>query len=242
MDFKHARRNRKLDLWIVVLLISTLSFGLNFIISQIDTQLDLSSDKRYSLSMESMALLNRMEQPVDLIITIAENSSMPKIMQRFLHDLELLTDALARAETPFPIRVHRADVFAPRRKEDILDQYKISEPNLLIAASPQNGTRVVFRYKEEKGINPYNSNQAFRSAESLARQSIWEAGFYSDWKEMKNGILEPGKFRGEETLLRSILELSVHSNNQKVIYFTVVTGNPALKTSIPKMEILSYEV
>lgn len=220
MDFKHAKRNRKLDVWIVVLLISSLSFGLNFIISQVDTQLDLSSDKRYSLSMESLALLNRMEQPVDLIITIAENSSMPKIMQRFLHDLELLTDALARAETPFPIRVHRADIFAPRRKEDILDHYKISEPNLLIAASPQNGTRVIFRYKEEKGINPYNSSLAFRSAESLARQSIWEAGFYSDWKEMKNGILEPGKFRGEETLLRSILELSVPSNNQKVIYFT----------------------
>ena len=113
---------------------------------------------------------------------------------------------------------------------------------MLIAASPQNGTRVIFRYKEEKGINPYNSNQAFRSTESLARQSIWEAGFYSDWKEMKNGILEPGKFRGEETLLRSILELSVHSNNQKVIYFTRGTVNPALRTSIPKMEILSYEV
>ena len=104
MDFKHAKRNRKIDVWIVVLLIITFSFGLNFIISQVDTQLDLSSDKRYSLSMESLALLNRMEQPVDLIITITENSSMPKIMQRFLHDLELLTDALARAETPFPIR------------------------------------------------------------------------------------------------------------------------------------------
>ena len=103
MDFKHAKRNRKIDVWIVVLLIITFSFGLNFIISQVDTQLDLSSDKRYSLSMESLALLNRMEQPVDLIITITENSSMPKIMQRFLHDLELLTDALARAETPFPL-------------------------------------------------------------------------------------------------------------------------------------------
>ncbi len=220
MDFKHSKRNRRLDVGVVVSLIFTLCFGLNFLISKINSQIDLSPDKRYSLSRESMALLNRMEQPVDLIITIPENSLMPKIMQRFMHDLELLTDALQRADTPFPVRVHRVDVFAPRKNKDILDQYKISQPNLLIAASPKNGTRVIFRYKEENGVNPYNSSQAFRSAESLARQAIWEAGFYSDWKEMKNGILEPGNFRGEETLLKSILELSTPSANRKVIYFT----------------------
>ena len=37
---------------------------------------------------------------------------------------------------------------------------------------------------------------------------------------MKNGILEPGKFRGEETLLKSILELSIPSRGRKVVYFT----------------------
>ena len=220
MDFKNAKRNRKLDHWVVVTLLFTLCFGLNFLISKIDAQLDISPDKKYSLSRESMALLNRMEQPVDFIITIPEKSGMPKIMQRFMHDLELLFDALERADSPFPVRVHRVDVLAPRKNEDILDKYKIAQPNLLIAASPQNGTRVIFRYKEENGVNPYSSNQAFRSAESLARQAIWEAGFYSDWKEMKNGILEPGKFRGEETLLKSILELSIPSRGRKVVYFT----------------------
>ena len=51
---------------------------------------------------------------------------------------------------------------------------------------------------------------------------------------MKNGILEPGKFRGEETLLRSILELSVHSNNQKVIYFTRGHGESSPEDLDPK--------
>ena len=99
------------------------------------------------------------------------------------------------------------------KKNDILNKYKISEPNLFVAASPQNGVRVIFRYKNEKSVNPYNNSQAFRSAESLARQAIWEAGFYSDWKEIKDGILEPGKFRGEETLVKSILDISVPSQN-----------------------------
>jgi len=220
MDFKHAKRNRRLDLWIVVVLLFSLSFGFNFLVSGIDTQIDLSPNKKYSLSRESLALLNKMDQPVDLIITLPEKASMPKIIQRFTHDLDLLLDAFERADTPFPIRVHRMDVHTPPSHDNILDRYKITQPNLVLAASPQNGTRIIFRYKDEKGSNPYDSSQAFRSTESLARQAIWEAGFYSDWKEVKNGVMEPGKFRGEETLMRFILDLASPAMERRVIYFT----------------------
>lgn len=220
MDFKHAKRNRRLDLWIVVALLFSLSFGINFLVSGIDTQIDLSPNKKYSLSRESLALLNKMDQPVDLIITLPEKASMPKIIQRFTHDLDLLLDAFEKADTPFPIRVHRMDVHTPPSRDNILDRYKITQPNLVLAASPQNGTRIIFRYKEEKGSNPYDSSQAFRSTESLARQAIWEAGFYSDWQEVKNGVMEPGKFRGEETLMRYILDLASPAMERRVVYFT----------------------
>jgi hypothetical protein len=234
MDFKHAKRNRRLDIWAVVTLLVTFSLGLNFLVSQIDHQIDLTPGKKMSLSRESLALLNQMEQDVDLVITIPEDSGMPKIMQRFMHDLELLTDALERADTPFPIRVHRINVYAPKKKNDILNKYKISEPNLFIAASPQNGVRVIFRYKNEKSVNPYNNSQAFRSAESLARQAIWEAGFYSNWKEIKDGILEPGKFRGEETLVKSILDVSVPSQTNKTIYFVRGHGEASPADTDPR--------
>jgi len=220
MDFKHAKRNRRLDHWIVVGLLFSLSFALNYLVSRIDTQIDLTPDKKYTLSRESLALLNKMDQPVDLIITLPDNPSMPKIIHRFMHDLNLLLDAFERADTPFPIRVHRMDVHTPPSRKNILDQYKITQPNLILAGSPQNGIRVIFRYKDIKGTNPYDSTQSFRSAESLARQAIWEAGFYSDWKEIKNGILEPGKFRGEETLMRFILELASPAQKRNVVYFT----------------------
>ena len=220
MDFKHAKRNRKLDRWVVVLLLFTFSMGLNFLISQINAQIDLSPDKKFSLSRESLALLNRMEQPVDLIVTITDNAGMPKIIQRFMHDLDLLMDSLERADTPQPIRIHRVDVLSPRKKVDILDKYKVTQSNLIVVASEQNGPQIIFRYKDEQGVNPYDATQAFRSAESIARQAIWEAGFYSDWKEVGNGILEPGIFRGEETLVRAILDLSIPSRKRKTIYFT----------------------
>ena len=121
MDFKHAKRNRRLDRWVVVTLLLSMSLGLNFLISKIDIQVDLSPDKKYSLSRESLALLNKMEQPVDLVITIKENSAMPKIIGRLLHDLNLLMDAFESSQTPFPIRVHRMDVFSPVKKESVLD-------------------------------------------------------------------------------------------------------------------------
>ena len=93
---------------------------------------------------------------------------------------------------------------------------------------------MIFRYKNEKSVNPYNNSQAFRSAESLARQAIWEAGFYSDWKEIKDGILEPGKFRGEETLVKSILDISVPSQTNKTIYFVRGHGEASPADTDPR--------
>ena len=185
MDFKHAKRNRRLDLWIVVTLIFSFSLGLNFLISQIDVQLDLSPGQKYSLSKESIALLNRMEQPVDLIITIPENSRMPKIMQKFMHDLELLTDALERADTPHPIQVHRVDVFAQRKNKDILDKYKVSQPNLLIAASPKNGPRIIFRYKEESGVSHITPTNLFDPPNRLQDKLFGRLDFILTGKKLK---------------------------------------------------------
>ena len=42
MDFKQARRNRKFDTWLMVVLLFSLATGLNFLVSKIDTQLDLA--------------------------------------------------------------------------------------------------------------------------------------------------------------------------------------------------------
>ena len=91
---------------------------------------------------------------------------------------------------------------------------------MIVVASPEGGKRVIFRYKETGETNPYDSGQAFRSEESIARQSIWEAGFYSDWKELGNGRLEPSSFRGEETIVSNLLQLANSTEKRKVAYFT----------------------
>lgn len=234
MDFKHSKRNRRLDYFVVVLLLISLTFSLNFLISKIETQIDLSPESRYTLSRESLALLNKMEKPVDIIVTIPENSAMPKIIQRFMHDLELLLDAFSRAKSPHPIRVHRIDVKTPKQPNDILSNYKITKANRILAGSPDHELRTIFAYKQEVGTNPYDNSNPFRSVEALARQAIWEAGFYAEWKEGNNGLLEPTKFRGEEVITKVILELADRSKNKKVAYFTKGHGEASPSDANPK--------
>ena len=81
MDFKQAKRNRKYDTWLMVLLLLSLATGLNFLVSKIDTQLDLSPGSKHTLSRETLALLNQMESPVDIVITIQEDNELPKVIQ-----------------------------------------------------------------------------------------------------------------------------------------------------------------
>ena len=220
MDFRYAKRNRQIDHWLVIALSACLFLGLNFLASKTDLQIDLTPDNRYSLSKESLLLLEKVDQPIDIIITLPSSNNLPKVVQRLVHDIDLLLDSMERVESSHPIRVHRVDVNSPKQTSEILDIYKISEPNLIVVGSPKAGKRIIYRYNETSSTNPYDTSQVFRSAESIARQSIWEAGFYSEWKELGNGRLEPGSFRGEETLVRNILQLSNTYQKRKVAYFT----------------------
>ena len=109
MDFKQAKRNRKYDTWLMVLLLLSLATGLNFLVSKIDTQLDLSPGSKHTLSRETLALLNQMESPVDIVITIQEDNELPKVIQKLLHDLGLLLESFENSSSAKKIRVHRVD-------------------------------------------------------------------------------------------------------------------------------------
>ena len=86
MDFKHAKINKKLDHWTIVILLLSLCLGFNYLISKLNWQIDFSNEKKYSLSQESVALLNKIKEPVDIILTIKDDNDFPKVMQKFLND------------------------------------------------------------------------------------------------------------------------------------------------------------
>ena len=111
MDFRHSTRNNRLEHWIIVILISSLCLGLNFYF-EVNWQFDLSKETKYSLSKESIALLNKLEEPVE-IVTIKQDNDLPKITQKFLNDVKLLLSAFENAPTSKQIRTTYLDVESP---------------------------------------------------------------------------------------------------------------------------------
>lgn len=220
MDFKQAKRNRKYDTWLMVLLLFSLATGLNFLASRVDAQIDLTPDSKFTLSSETMALLNQMESPVDIIITIDDNTALPKVIQKLLHDLGLLLESFEKSTSAQKITVHRVDVNSAKMTSDAINRYKITEANIVMVASPRGDKKIIFRHEEEEGANPYDPTAVFRSEDSLARESLYESGFYGEWSESTNGILEPKVFRGEEVLTRAILEVAGKPQVRRVAYFT----------------------
>ena len=81
MDFKQAKRNKKWDSWVTIILLFSFLLCANFIISKIDFNLDLTSDSKYSISNETISRLNKISTSVDIIITIDDNNNQPKIIK-----------------------------------------------------------------------------------------------------------------------------------------------------------------
>lgn len=223
MNFRYSKQNKKLDRWLVYLLVFTLFSLASFLISTLKYQFDFSN-KSHTLSNESLVHLNKINTPIDIIVTFGNDSGYPKIIQQFLTDLGLLLDQLKRFAPGQKIRVFRINFDSIQtRQAEVLDRYNINERNLLIIASSSKGKEVLVRYREPEGISPYDNNRVFRSTDSLAREAIWESNFYSNWVESANGVLEPTEFRGEARLVQSIIKLREEKVGRKV-YFSIGHG------------------
>ena len=79
----------------------------NFLISNIKLNVDITKDSRYSLSPETISRLSKIITPVDIVITIPENNELPKIVQKLILDFNLLFTSFENAKSKYPIRIHR---------------------------------------------------------------------------------------------------------------------------------------
>jgi hypothetical protein len=220
MDFKQAKRNKKIDIWLSIFLLITLFMCVNFIISKLKYSVDITKDSKYSLSPETIGRLNKTTDSIDVIITIPENNALPKIVQKLVYDLNLILNGFENAKTKHPIKIHRLNIDSAIPSSDLIQKYKITERNQVIVMSSSGSKKIIFKYKDIEGSNILDSSNIFRSKDSLAREKIWESGFYKNWKETNNGILEPSEFLGEKIILNSILEVASKKDTKNTAYFT----------------------
>lgn len=220
MDFKKAKRNRKLDHWLVVILLTTLFGGMNFAISKIEYSFDMSPDQKYMLSRETLALLDKMEEPVDVVITIKNDNDLPKVIQKLLADLDIMLLKLKQDSKKYPINIYKVNLDSPRKLSGQLQSYNLNKENAVSIYSKSGNQKTIFKFEDKKSVNPYDLSQNFKSRDALARQAIWQSELYEEWVETGKGVLEPKFFRGEKVFLEGILEIAGPREERKVVYFT----------------------
>lgn len=220
MDFKQAKRNKKWDSWVTIILLFSFLLCTNFIISKIDYNLDLTNDSKYSISNETISRLNKISTSVDIIITIDDNNNQPKIIQKLLHDLGLILQSFQNNKSKHAIRVHHINIDSALSSSAIIEKYKLTERNEIIAITPSGNKQLIFKYDEIESTNILDNNNVFRSKDSLARETVWASGFYGNWRESSSGVMEPNEFKGEEVILQSILKVASFNGTNQVAYFT----------------------
>ena len=136
MDFKQSKRNKKRETWITIGLLISLFTGINFLISKINHTIDLSENSNYTLSDETKIRLGKMTTQVDIIITIPNNNKQPKIIQKLLHDLDLILNAFKYNNSKQKISVYKVDIDAARNSTKIIQKYNLTERNVILAITP----------------------------------------------------------------------------------------------------------
>ena len=218
-DFKHAKRNRKWDTSFTILLLTILLLCTNFIISKINYSIDLTNEQKYSLSLETIRRIKKLNERIDIIITIPESNDLPKVIQKLLFDLSLTLESYQKLGVN-KISIHRINIDSALTSSNLINKYRLIERNEICAYSQSGKKRLIFKYDEPEGINILDRENIFRSKDSLAREKIWESGFYDTWTESANGIMEPSVFLGEEVILKAILDVVTKNKQQQVAYFS----------------------
>jgi len=130
-SFRAARWIRTLNLVLQAVLFLTLFGGLNYVARNHAWRFDLTSQRRFSLSPETLSYLHTLLRPVKIVVTLTEDSDNPEIAQAF-RDLRGLLREYAYATEKDPnrrITVDFLDVYQRRREAD---QLGITEANRIV--------------------------------------------------------------------------------------------------------------
>ncbi|MGC6455412.1 MAG: GldG family protein [Coraliomargaritaceae bacterium] len=136
-EFGFARRARAANLVIQVVLFLSLLFGLNYLASRHFTRIDLSRTGTYTLSAESKAYIRTLEKPVNILVTIPDESGIPELQQihndlrKLLRQYEAEGDANAKSA----INVEFIDIYKQRKRaEEIARRYNITGENVILVS------------------------------------------------------------------------------------------------------------
>ena len=166
-SFRAARWARTHNLILQALLFLTLFGGLNYLARNYAWRYDLTQQRRYSLSAETLSYLQNLQRPIRIIVTLTEDQDNEEIAQIYrdmrglLREYEYATEDEANGR----ITVDYLDVYQRRREAD---QLEIEEANQIVLICGDRRRTVMLGeiYKVENGVKrvAFQGEQAITSA------------------------------------------------------------------------------
>ena len=153
-SFRAARWARTLNLVLQAVLFLTLFAGLNYLARNHAWRFDLTHQRRYSLSAETISYLKNLSRPIRIVVTLTEDPDNPEIAQVYRDMRGLLREyvyATADGDESRRITVDYLDVYQRRREAD---QLGIEEANqiVLICGDRRRSVMLGDVYRVEKGV------------------------------------------------------------------------------------------
>lgn len=169
-EFRVARKFRSANRAIQILLCLSLLAAVNLISSKHFKRFDLTEAGTYTLAAETKAYLRQLTEPVQIIVTIPEESEYPEIEQ-IHNDLRKLLrqyEAEGILNGKPMVEVEFVDIYRQRKRaQEIANRYNITQENIILVASGERTreVRLADLYeKEGEEITGFLGENAFTFA------------------------------------------------------------------------------
>lgn len=176
-DFRSANLLVRLNRWAQVLLGLLLAIALTWLGSRSFWRFDLTTGQQYALAAETLAEVRALADPVEIVVTIPEDSpnAEEQILYRYVRNLlDELVYASVREGEPM-IRVEYVDLFTEvARAAELSRQYGLEQPNLVLVAGPQR--QRILTPSELMEFGPGGKPVSFRGEQAVASALVEARG------------------------------------------------------------------
>lgn len=247
-EFSFMRRLRATNRVLQIVLILVLVLSLNIVSTKYFSRVDLSKAGNFTLSAESKAYINQLDDTVDIIVTIPNDTEIPESQQIHKHLKKLFREytATSTRNGRSYIRVEFVDIYRQRKRaQELSNQYNLTQENIILVAMGERTSEVlqVDLYEvEDNQITGFRGEKAITSAIiEVSAKDKNKIFFLTGHGEMRlddvdplRGLSELNNFLRERNYMLATLDLSVTSKVPEDADLVVV---PAPQASLLPEEV-----
>ena len=165
-SFQSNRYVWAVNLFLQALLILVLVVGINYLGMKYFERIDLTRNRVYSLSAESLSYLKQLQEPVHVIVTITEEEGDPDLVRAYKDVRTVLREFkyATRSNPDGRIDVEFLNVYRQRRRAELLG---VEEPNIVLFLAGEKRKAVFANdlYKtQNRQMGQFQGEKAFMAA------------------------------------------------------------------------------